>query len=104
METSLRNDLVAEIYQETAQSAKFTAQLIPLAPKIRLKIQKQILSTLHYTGMEDRESQKRMSQHVNGCFVMMNENCRNGTVLGVGSKARTRSIGLPVSPDLASRR
>jgi hypothetical protein len=55
METSLRNDLVAEIYQESAQSAKTTVQLIPLAPKIRLKLQKQILSTLRYTGMEDRE-------------------------------------------------
>ncbi|KAE9376191.1 hypothetical protein N431DRAFT_481293 [Stipitochalara longipes BDJ] len=55
MKTSLRNDLVAEIYQENAQSTKSTAQLIPLAPKRRQKLQKQVLSTLRYTGMEDRE-------------------------------------------------
>ncbi|KAH8744417.1 hypothetical protein F5882DRAFT_342669 [Hyaloscypha sp. PMI_1271] len=53
--TSLRNGLVAEIYQENPQSAKTTAQLIPLAPERRQMLQKQVLSTLRYAGMEDRE-------------------------------------------------
>ncbi|KAL9621958.1 MAG: hypothetical protein Q9160_003620 [Pyrenula sp. 1 TL-2023] len=52
---SLHNDLAARIRQEGVVSVNTTAQLISLTPKQRVKIQKAVLSTLNYPGLEDRE-------------------------------------------------
>jgi hypothetical protein len=55
METSLRNGLLAEIYQERAHSTGTNAQLLSLTPERRQKLERQVLSSLHYNEMEDRE-------------------------------------------------
>ncbi|KAL9116091.1 MAG: hypothetical protein Q9227_000460 [Pyrenula ochraceoflavens] len=74
VEANLRNDLAAKIL-EGAHPSNSTAQHVSLESKRRIKLQKMLLSTLKYDGMEERED--RIAETYESTFEWIFRNNRS---------------------------
>lgn len=55
MKKSLRHDLLQGVYQDYAQSGESTVPIVPSSQETHKRLQREVLSSLHYNGMEDRQ-------------------------------------------------